>query len=165
MARSKLNKVLIICTRILLILILVLTLGYGILLTLIGINTRQEINEAKASYTPITVQITLLRTGSRLSHSVIVELKPEQIYPDIPEPLGRTIATTTNAKLAVGDKLTMYYNPQNPQERVIDFQTAEPLIRAGLLLTGFALLLLLLILLVLLIRRKKHPQPTAITGS
>lgn len=162
MAKSKRTGILIRCIKIVFLVCLILALGYGLLLTIIGTSTKREIENARTKDTAITVQITELRHSSNLSRSIIVVLKPETVSPDTPELLGRTIATTSNEKLSVGDQLTMYYDPQNPQDRVIDFQTAEPTQKAGLILTGAVFAVLLILMSVWLIRRKHHRQPTAI---
>ena len=162
LTKSRLGNYLLNCIRILMLILLSLALGYGLLLTVLGTGAERELDSAKSKYAAITVQITELRQSPNLSHSMIVVLKPEDNGAKLPEQLGQTIATTSNQKLAVGDRLTMYYDPNDPQARVIDFQTAKPMQHAGLLLTGSALLLLLLLLAVRLIRRKRQPQPTVI---
>lgn len=162
MKKNKFPGLLMQILRILLPVVMVLLLGYGILLTVIGSGTKRELNDAAANYPSVTVRIAELRRSENLSRSLIVVLKPENEQDDLPEQLGQTIATTTNQKLSVGDRLTMYYDPAHPQTRIIDFGTAGPLLRAGGLLTGSALLILLIWLAGSLIRRKKHGAPTAI---
>ena len=151
--------------RILTAVILILTVSYGLLLIVLGTSAKRELDQAKETYLPVTVQITELRQSSNLSRSLIVVLKPENEHSHLPEQLGRTIATTSNQKLAPGDRLTMYYDPENPQKRVIDFCTAEPTQRAGWYLTAAGLLILLLLLLWQLLQRRKHRQPAAFTDS
>ena len=143
MTKSRHGNILLSCIRILMLILLSLALGYGLLLTVIGTGTERELDSAKSKYAAITVQITELRQSPNLSHSLIVVLKPEDNGAKLPEQLGQTIATTSNQKLTIGNRLTMYYDPNDPQARVIDFQTAKPMQTAGLLLTGSALLLLL----------------------
>lgn len=140
---------------------LILALGYGLLLILIGTGTQLEIDHAKEKYASVTVQIMELRNSAGLSRSLIVVLQPDQSQPEIPEQLGKTVATTSNQKLTVGDRLTMYYDPADLQERIIDFQTAKPQQHTGMILTALALLLLLI---KKLITRKQHSHPTAIVS-
>ncbi len=139
--------------------VLILALGYGVLLILIGTYTQHEIDIAKENYASAAVQITELRDSQGLSHSLIVVLQPVDGQSELPEQLGNTLATTSNQKLTIGDRLTMYYDPENLQERVIDFRTAKPQQHTGFLLTGLALLLLLIRII---ISRNRHSHPTAI---
>ena len=163
MNKLKKNRFLIRILRIVFPVVLILLLGYGILLTVIGSDARREISEAEKKYPSVTVRITELRRAGNLSRSMIIVLETENEPADLPDQLGQTIATTTEQKLAVGDRLTMYYDPEQPQTRVIDFGTAEPQLFAGRIMTGGALLLLVLFLTANIIRRKKHRHPTAVT--
>ena len=162
MAKQNRKEFVISFLRILLLVLVVLAMGYGLLLTFIGRGTQKELDAVKDQYASVTVMISELRHSAGLSGSMIVVLKPVDEEEGLPEQLGNTIATTSNKRVRIGDRLTMYYDPEDMQARVVDFQTAKPMQTAGLLLTGFAFLLLLLMLVIRLIRRKKQPRPTAI---
>lgn len=165
MTKTKCSIILIGCLRTLLLVILILALGYGILLIIIGNGTQMEINSVKEQYDSVSVQVTELRHSEGLFQSLIVVVKPEDGQNGVPAQLGDTVATTSNQTLSVGDSLTMYYDPNNLQTRVIDFQTAGAQQRTGLFLTGSAFFLLLFFIIWKLISKNRHSHPTAIAGS
>ena len=128
--------------RILLIFAALLLLGYGLLLLTLGLVQQNEIRKAKAKGTAVTVQITELEHTVPDNGTFIVAVEPADKSPDIPRGIGKTFATTDNRNLAVGNTLTMYYDPANPTDRTVDFGTAAPRIRMGCVLSGLGILLL-----------------------
>jgi|GEM_PF-2972745 len=74
--------------------------------------------------------------------------------------LGTTAASTINRGLAEGETLTMYYDPDDTDTRVVDFKTAKPLLSFGGTLCGGATAIGLVLLLFRLMRRSK-PKPAA----
>ncbi|HAM68546.1 MAG TPA: hypothetical protein DCP68_02880 [Ruminococcus sp.] len=128
--------------RILLIFAVLLLLGYGLLLLTLGLVQQNEIRKAQAKGTAVTVQITELEHSVPDNGTFIVVVEPADKRRDTPREIGKTFATTDNRNLAVGDTLTMYYDPANPTDRTVDFGTAAPRIRMGCVLSGLGILLL-----------------------
>ena len=128
--------------RILLIFAVLLLLGYGLLMLTLGFVQQSEIRKAQAKGTAVTVHITELEHSVPDNGTFIVVVELADKSPDIPRGIGKTFATTDNRNLAVGDTLTMYYDPANPTDRTVDFGTAAPRIRMGCVLSGLGILLL-----------------------
>lgn len=143
--------------------IVCLLFGYGLLLTILGSIQQHELSDAKIHLQAIEVEITELEHAAGNRTTLIVAMQPVGNRPANPRSLGKTIATTTNRKLAVGDRLTMYYKPDNPQDRIIDFGTAAPMQHLGIILTASAVLGIVTVLLIHRIRRSRI-KPTAVTG-
>ena len=128
--------------RILLIFAVLLLLGYGLLMLTLGFVQQSEIRKAQARGTAVTVHITELEHSVPDNGTFIVVVEPADKRRDTPREIGKTFATTDNRNLAVGDTLTMYYDPANPTDRTVDFGTAAPRIRMGCVLSGLGILLL-----------------------
>lgn len=140
----------------------------GMLMFSLGAVERHRLRQAAAQYQAVTVRITDMRAPDESKHLLAVVLEPvsehEPSDPGKPRPkerLGKTAATTGNRSLSVGDELTMYYDPQNTDTRIVDFKTAEPMLFFGGIL-GFGMLGVLIVLLLLrLMRRKRQQKPAA----
>ena len=128
--------------RILLIFAVLLLLGYGLLMLTLGFVQQSEIRKAQAKGTAVTVHITELEHSVPDNGTFIVVVEPADKRRDTPREIGKTLATTDNRNLAVGDTLTMYYDPADPTDRTVDFGTAAPRIRMGCVLSGLGILLL-----------------------
>lgn len=125
-----------------LIFAVLLLLGYGLLMLTLGFVQQSEIRKAQAKGTAVTVHITELEHTVPDNGALIVVVEPADKSTDTPREIGKTFATTDNRNLAVGDTLTMYYDPANPTDRTVDFGTAAPRIRSGCILCGSGILLL-----------------------
>ena len=146
--------------RILLIFAALLLLGYGLLMLTLGFVQQSEIRKAKAKGTAVTVHITELEHTVPDNGTFIVVVEPADKSPDIPRGIGKTFATTDNRNLAVGDTLTMYYDPADPTDRTGDFGTAAPRIRMGCVLTGLGAALLTVFIIIRLRMRKNGAAVT-----
>ena len=158
--------------RIIGIFLLVLTFFFGLLLLILGTSEQHTLNQAATSYTAVLVKITDVQPSAQSGQVMIVVLEPigepsnENDHEDSHKPnrLGTTAATTTNRSLSQGDVLTMYYDPANPDSRVIDFQTAKPLLWFGGVLTGGTFAIGMVLLLFRMIQRRKQIPATQISA-
>ncbi len=132
----------------------------ALLFLLGGLSTRSQLQEAKSSYpaTAVTVRQITRADNSMLWYIAVLEEEP-----DVPQETGKpakrnTIyASTVNMLLSEGDVLTMYVSPTDPNTRIVDFQTEDFLIRAGI--CGIALFVLYLFRLgYLLIRHQRSKE-------
>lgn len=160
---SKAKEILIKTLHIIFIAAGCLLFGYGLLLMIFGSAQKHEIAEAKSHSQPIEVEVTELEHSVGMKHTVIVVLQPTEEHSRLPMDLGKTIATTTNENIAVGDRLTMYYNWQKPQDRIIDFGTAAPMQRLGGILIAVSIFALICVIAVHKICRPRS-KPTAVGG-
>ena len=145
----------------------------GLTALLLGAAEQRKLRLAAEKYQAVTVRITETRFSDRSKHLLAVVLEPlgetpvqdsTHNTPPHGEPhresrLGKTVATTGNRSLAVGDTLTMYYDPQNTDTRIVDFGMQNRLIPFGAALGSGAGAVLLLLLVIRLIRKKRASQP------
>jgi len=152
--------------RILGMLLVIAACLLGCLSFALGLSEHQKIQKAAAQYAAAEVRVTETRFSDQSENLLVVVLEPNEEIdlsdaPHRPRRLGKTVATTGNRSLAVGDVLTMYYDPENTDTRIVDFQTAAPMMRFGALLGGGMLCILLVLLCAHFIRKRRHKQPAA----
>ncbi|MBR6419238.1 MAG: hypothetical protein IKS42_02785 [Oscillospiraceae bacterium] len=136
----------------------------GLIAFILGAAEQRKLRLAAEKYQAVTVRITETRFSDRSKHLLAVVLEPLGETPvqdgaHREARLGKTVATTGNRSLAVGDTLTMYYDPQNTDTRIVDFGVQHRLIPFGAALGAGTGALLLLLLVIRLIRKKRASQP------
>lgn len=142
--------------KILLGLLLLCALCYGLLLLALGLWEQHTLADARSRYTAVTVAVTELSPSAQKPPWYLITLEPVERTSG--KLLGKTCTTLYRPSLSVGDSLTMYYDPADPNTRIVDFQTANGLIRRGILLTAVTGSVLLLWGIAIL-RRKQRRQP------
>ena len=148
-------------------LLLVLVFLFGLLLLILGAYEQHTLNQAKENYTAVSVQIKELRPSAGSGQVFIAVLEPVEEEPHRPgqNRLGNTAASTMNRALSEGEILTMYYDPDHTDTRVVDFKTAMPLLRFGGILCGGTTAIGLVLLLFRLIQRRKPKPAVHLSGS
>lgn len=140
---------------------------FGALLLVLGLTEQHRISQAAAQYTKAEVQVTETRFSDRSKNLLVVVLEPTaevdlgtaEHDPHTRQRLGRTVATTGNRSLAVGDVLTMYYDPANTDTRIVDFGTSQPMLMYGGLLSGGTFLIGAVLLTAHIVRKRRRRQP------
>ncbi|HAG13787.1 MAG TPA: hypothetical protein DCG49_08000 [Ruminococcus sp.] len=125
--------------RILQIIILIaaiLSFGCGSFLLFTGISQEHTLANAQDTMPSASVRVTALEQNGTFDGLQIVVVEAES--QDIAKQLGITSAAAWRAKVAVGDTLTMYYDPDDPQNRIIDFRTADVHKRNSFVLFGIS---------------------------
>lgn len=141
------------------VVILIAVMCYGILLLLLGLWEYRTLQNAKRSYAAVPVCVTSITPAVANAPRDIITLEP--IDAKAKEKLGATCTTLFQSDLQVGAILTMYYDSNDPQIRIVDFKTTDDLLRIGGLLTAIPAALGILYLIGRS-RKKKHKPPTVI---
>lgn len=143
------------------ILLLILSILYGGWMLILNGMLTSDLNAAKKNYTAVPVRIVEIRPQEHnpLWNIVTLEkadLDDKSVAQEIL--LGKTRANAVKFNLSVGKKLTMYYDPQFPDIRIVDFENTGILLLLGILMTCLPLLLILVLLLCKFLR-KPRKQP------
>lgn len=145
--------------RILFVILLLSAFCYGALLLGLGLWEHGTIQNARADYTAVPVRITEL---SSVEEDAWYAVTLEPVDAKAKERLGITYTTVFRLRQGIGDILTMYYDPQATQTRIVDFETTASLLWQGGLCCGISLLLFLLWLFLRSIRQKRRPPAVII---
>ena len=139
------------------VILLIGVMFYGILVLLLGLWEYCTLQNAKRSYAAVPVCVTSITPTEFNASRDIITLEP--IDAKAKEKLGATCTTLFQSDLQVGAILTMYYDSNDPQNRIVDFETTDDLLRIGGLLTAIPAALGILYLITRS-RKKKHKPPT-----
>lgn len=123
----------------------------GIVLVGNSISTSRSMEQCRERYAVVDASITQFDAAADAHFRYVAVLEePEGV-------LGsHTIyAMTSNATLHIGDTLQVYYDPEEPEDRVIDFQTDKLFRLVGILCLVFAGVCLL-VTIGLLLRRQRN---------
>lgn len=155
MRRTTLQRV----GKLLLILMLLLIFLYGCILIGIGCVLHRALQDAKANWRAIPVRVTEISSAEQAPFWYVVGLKPLDVNPQAVPPLGDTYAATLNRSLHIGSELMMYYDPNHPETRTVDFGETPMLFVLGGGLMGVPMLLGLFFL-VRYCQKRSHRTPT-----
>lgn len=131
---------------------------YGILLLGLGIWEQRTLQTAQEQYTAVPVTITEL---SSMGNDPWYAVTLEPVDAKAKDRLGITCTTVFHPQQRTGDILTMYYDPNEPQTRIVDFQTARSLLIRGAICGGVSLLIGVFWLMER--RRQTKRRPPAVT--
>lgn len=146
--------------RILALILLLCVFCYGALMLGLGLWEYRTMQNAKADYTAVPVRITEL---SSMEKDAWYAVTLEPVDAKAKDRLGITYTTVFRLKQRTGDILTMYYDPQSPQTRVVDFASGAALRLQGGCCCGISLAVLLLWLFLRRICKKRRPPAVIIS--
>lgn len=127
---------------------------YGALLLGLGLWEQRTLHMAKEQYAAVPVMITEI---SAIEDEPRCAITLEPIDAKAKDRLGITCTTVIRPQQSEGDILTMYYDPNAPQTRIVDFRTAQSLLMRGALCSGVSLFMGVLWLIYRRSRKKRRP--------
>ncbi len=139
--------------------LLVGVLCYGIALLSLGLWEHHTLQTARKQYTAVPVCVTAVSPADAHAAWNIITLEP--IDAKAKEKLGATCTTVFQSDLQAGSILTMYYDSNDLQNRIVDFHTADDLLLRGGLFTAIPAIAGIIYLLGRR-RKKKQKPPTVI---
>ncbi len=139
--------------------ILIGVMCYGLLMLSLGLWEYSTLQNAKESYTAVPVCVTSITPTDTHAARDIITLEP--IDAKAKEKLGATCTTVFQSDLQTGDMLTMYYDSNNPQNRIVDMKTTDDILLIGAVFTAVPAILGALYLFNRQ-RKKKQKPPTVI---
>ena len=129
---------------------------YGAALFFMAFSFEKSVRHAKAEYPSVPVRITEMQRAFNAPLWFTVTLCPTSDTQDVIR--ENTYAQTVNYRLEVGDVLTMYYDPEKTDERIVDFGGTSFVYRIGGCFMGSSFLCGT-ILLIRRIRKRRHRKP------
>ncbi|MBE6848186.1 MAG: hypothetical protein E7503_08705 [Ruminococcus sp.] len=161
MKQAKNSKKNLLCKIIVILVGIILTgtFCYGILLLGLGLYEHHTLQNAKTHYTAVPVCVTEITQMRPDDPWYIVALEP----PDAKarDRLGVTYTNVFRSKLQTGDLLTLYYDPDAPQTRIVDLKTTGSQLLRGTLCTLIPAAAGIMLLLYR--RRRNKRKPPAVT--
>lgn len=129
---------------------------YGAVLVFMTVSVTRSVRHAKAEYPTVSVRITEMQHAFKSPFWYNVTLRTDSDTDTAVA--GNTYAQTLNYHLEVGDTLTMYYDPKNTDERIVDFGSTSFVFFVGGCLMGLSLLGGIA-MVYRRIRRRRHRTP------